>query len=186
MVLTEAGHAQALLGMSFSHGLHKKEMDELARWERKLARAEQLAPMDLGHNKFLESIMIWVNVRAPRYWWQQADTYRISTKQSESTMHTILRGELTHEDFYEPISETGLAELNELIKDKKLEKVKRRLPESFMQRRVWCMSYKTFRNMFVQRKNHKLEEWREFLRAVLPQLEHPEYIGDIADVAAKR
>ena len=52
--------------------------------------SEKLHDKDEGHNKFLESIIIWAEVTAPRYWWQEADTYRLSTKQSESTMHTLI------------------------------------------------------------------------------------------------
>lgn len=177
-VIEEAGHGSALYGMSLSHGLHKKDLDEGEKWERMRARARKLAHMQGGHNKFLESLMVWLDVRAPRYWWQQADTYRISSKQSESTMHTILRGHLTQDDFYERIPNELLDRLNVLIADKELELVKRQLPEGFMQRRIWCLSYKTLQNMYLQRRDHKLQEWRDFLYNVLSQLEHPEYIED--------
>lgn len=175
-VLREAGHEEALLGMSLSHGLHKKEMSENERWERKLKVARGLAHKQGGHNKFLESIIVWLDVTAPRYWWQQADTYRISSKQSESTMHTILKGCLEQYAFYEPIPVELLDYLNRQIEAKELDKVKRVLPESFMQRRIWCLSYKTLQNMYHQRINHKLQEWRDFLGLVVDGIEHPEYV----------
>ncbi|MCK9240314.1 hypothetical protein [Desulfocurvus sp.] len=54
--------------------------------------AEKLAPLDKGHNKVLESMCVWLDVRMPRYWWQEFDTYRVGvTKQSESTMHILIR-----------------------------------------------------------------------------------------------
>lgn len=35
------------------------------------------------------------------------------------------------------------------------------LPESFLQTRTITMSYENLRNMYFQRRNHKLVEWRE-------------------------
>lgn len=175
-VIEEAGHASALVGMALSYNM--KSDDEAHRVDgKKLSRAQKLAPKDGGHNKFLESMMIWVSVNAPRYWWQQADTYRISSKQSESTMHTILHRHLEQGDFIKPIPDFMLGYLNDLIDAKELDQVKQLLPEGFFQRRVWCMSYKTFRNIFMQRKAHKIKEWQVFIGQVLQQISHPEYIG---------
>ena len=79
-VLNEAGYQEALLGLSLSY---EQSLDKMP------AVAERLAQRDNGHNKFLESIVVWLDVIAPRYWWQEFDTYRIGvSKQSSSTMHT--------------------------------------------------------------------------------------------------
>lgn len=174
--LCEAGHDEALYGMSLSHGLHVKGMNEVERAERKLARARKLAPMQGGHNKFLESIVVWLEVKAPRYWWQQADTYRLATKQSESTMHTVLSRHLRPDDFCDPPPQSWIDDLNALIDAKDLDRVKRWLPEGFWQTREWMLSYKTIQNIWRQRRQHKLKEWHEFLESVLDQLEHPGYI----------
>ncbi len=172
IVRHEAGYEPALYGMSLSHSLDM----EYPLTEDKVARAKKLAPLQGGHNKFLESIMLWVDVDAPRYWWQQADTYRLSTKQSESTMHTILRRKLEMSDFATPPPQSWLDDLNNMVEKGLLDEVKALLPEGFMQRRLWCMSYKTFQNMYFQRKNHKLKEWQDFLTSVLSQIDHPEFI----------
>ena len=79
-ILGEAGYDAAIKGLSLSKGCTIERAKEVA---------VNLAPKDGGHNKILESIYIWIDIVAPRYWWQEADTYRISTKQSGSTMHTI-------------------------------------------------------------------------------------------------
>ncbi len=173
-VLNEAGYEQALYGMALSHSLDVCE----GLTDRKIARAKKLAHMGAGHLKFLESIMLWIDVNAPRYWWQQADTYRISSKQSGSTMHTILRRPLEQSDFALPVKDSNLASLNELIENKDFDQLKNDLPEGFLQRRVWCMSYRTLQNIYLQRKNHKLEEWPDFLSQVLNQIEHPEFIKE--------
>lgn len=64
-ILREAGYEEAILGLSLSKG---------ATIERAKEVAVQLAPKDGGHNKLLESIQAWLDVTAPRYWWQEADT----------------------------------------------------------------------------------------------------------------
>ena len=180
-VRLEAGFEPALHGMSLSHNLEAEYKLTGAR----IARAHKLAPMQGGHNKFLESIMIWVEVNAPRYWWQQADTYRLSTKQSASTMHTILKQRLTSHNFAVCPPEAWLAYLNKLIEVKDFETLKSYLPEGFMQCRMWLMSYKTLQNIYMQRKTHKLREWIDFLFEMLHQIEHPEFIDSFVKERSK-
>jgi hypothetical protein len=92
-------------------------------------------------------------------------------------MHTILKKPLTKADFMDgQIPLLTLLRLNRLIKAKKFDQLKRELPEGFMQKRMWCVSYKTLRNIYKQRKNHKLKEWRSFLDQLLTQIQHPDFI----------
>ena len=35
------------------------------------------------------------------------------------------------------------------------------LPSSWLQTRTWTSNYETIRNMYHQRKNHKLTEWKD-------------------------
>ena len=164
----EAGYEEALMGLSFNKNQPLENMHGVA---------DKLVNKDGGHNKFLEAIIIWVEVEAPRYMWSQMDTYRLSTKQSQSTMHTILKRPLTKDDFKDRhISWWTLRRLNKLIRNQDFHKLKKELPEGFMQRRMWCMSYKTLRNIYKQRKNHRLREWHMFLNAVLDQIQHPDFI----------
>lgn len=179
-VLSESGYEESMLGISLS-------------WASSVERAKQIAPnlahKQGGHNKFLESIILWLDVVAPRYWWQEADTYRVgSTKQSASTMHTIMKDSLDSvEDFELPISDAVLDELNSLInlyknteipsmKTYSFRLLKNTLPEGFLQRRIWVINYKTLQNMYHQRINHKLPQWPEFLNTTISQIEHPEFI----------
>ena len=75
-ILKEAGYDEALLGLSLSYGTTIERAEEVAK---------KIASKNGGHNKFLESIIMWIDVTAPRYWWSQMDTYRMMTKQSQST-----------------------------------------------------------------------------------------------------
>ena len=176
IVAEEAGYKSALKGLA----LNKKQVKDMYEVALKLSK------MDGGHNKFLESMLLWIEVRAPRYWWQEADTYRLSTKQSESTMHTLVE-EIESQTLDEMCFEKGSLVPNQLntlkeamlLEDnvQKLVTVKRILPEGFIQKRMWCMSYKTLRNVIKQRKNHRLPHWKRFISQVSEQVQYPEFLS---------
>lgn len=186
VVLEEHGYIPAIYGLGKSHGVttdlpyssFKAGLGKgMAARDRMEKVALRLNPLDKGHNKYLESIQVWVEVDAPRYWWQEMDTYRVgTTKQSESTMHTMMKRPLTQEDFEEGISEALLNFLNYHIENKDFRTVKRHLPEGFLQARIINFNYKVLRHIFVQRWNHRLPEWQFFCRAILDQVEHPELL----------
>jgi len=166
-ILGESGYEAAQLGLSLSYNA---DLDKMP------ARMDKLAFKQGGHNGFLELIQVWMDVTAPRFWWQQADRYRLSSKMSESTMHTLLNRPLMQLDFNERIPATWLLGLNQLVLEKDVEMLKNYLPEGFLQRRVWMCSYKTLQNIVAQRKNHKLPEWQEFCDMLKEQLAHPEFV----------
>jgi len=169
-VLEEHGHDAALLGLSLSY---RQEPSRMA------GVAARLCFRGDGHNKFLESIVLWLDMTAPRYFWQQFDTYRAGvTKQSESTMHTMTSRALIQADFSHPIPEPHLTHLNRLIADGQWESVKRDLPESFDQRRVVCINYMALQRIIRQRGSHRLSEWADFIVKILDQVEHPEYLKE--------
>jgi hypothetical protein len=165
-ILQEAGLNQAILGLSLSYNTTTGK-----------STADRLAWKQGGHNKFLESIIVWIDITAPRYWWQQFDTYRVgTTKQSDSTMHTILKRPLISTDFEGGMCEQVLDLLNYSIKAGDFDRVKRLLPESFLQRRIVCTNYKTLQNMVTQRQSHRLEEWQFFIAALKLQLQNTDYV----------
>lgn len=182
-ILRQEGFYEAMFGLGLSYGV-TSDMNYFASIndhdvQEKLKKvSNKLAFLGDGHNKFLESIVVWLDVKASRGWWQEADTYRVgTTKQSESTMHTIKKRPLEKSDFVdEDIDEVILERLNEIIKTGDLHKIKRNLPEGFLQRRIVCTNYKVLQNMVRQRKNHKLKEWHTFIDALKEQLTYPEYI----------
>lgn len=169
--LSESGYEEAMLGISLSWASNPERAKEIA---------PRLAHKQGGHNKFMESIIVWLDITAPRYWWQEFDTYRLATKQSGSTMHTLVKRHVTQDDFEHHINEDHIEYLNRLIDLYNMEKssdlflqLKANLPEGFLQRRIVCLSYKTLQNMYHQRKNHRLPEWRTFFAV---ELDHPEFI----------
>jgi hypothetical protein len=169
-IIEEHGYETALLGLSLSFG------QDPARMPRVASRLRFLGD---GHNKFLESIMLWLDVTAARYFWQQFDTYRVGvSKQSESTMHTMTAHPLGPDDFEHPVPEAILEHLNALIAKGAWEEVKWALPESFLQRRIVCLNYMALQRIIRQRRSHRLEDWQAFIAQVLEQAEHPELLEE--------
>ena len=172
-ILREAGFDEAMLGISLSYGT---DMTKIR------AVANGLAHKGDGHNKFLESMAVWMLVTAPRYWWSQYDTYRAGvTKQSESTMHTILANPLTQANFSQAIPGDYLDWINAFIKLGELQTVKALLPEGFLQRRVVQTNYMSIQRVIRQRRSHRLCEWHVFIRSIFDQCEHPEFLEEIND-----
>lgn len=168
IVLREAGWKEAMFGLSLSYKQPIEKMPEVAR---------KLLPKGGSHIKFLESVAVWLDVTAPRYWWQQFDTYRVGmTKQSESTMHTLMNRPLSQQDFEIKIPDTVLNALNELIEAGDFRKSKAVLPESFLQRREVCTNYRELRHIIGQRYDHRLPEWQFFVGEVLEQVERPFFL----------
>jgi len=170
--LGEEGYNFAALGFSLSY---KSTVERSKEVMPKYAFGKD------GEDKFLESIILWMDVRAPRFWWSEADTYRIATKQSESTMHCLAKKHLVQNDFEHPIDWNYLIVLNKEIdsfktKEIPIDKLKNDLPDGYLQRRIWCMSYKEFRHIYNQRLGHRLPQWKVFYSSVLETLEHPEFI----------
>ena len=123
--------------------------------------ARRLVAAGPSHAKFLRTIVAWVTIDAPRYWWCQFDTYKIGTTAlSESSMHTIMSRPLRDCDFARGISRRHLQHLNRLIQKGEFHKVKTNLPEGFLQMRGICLNYQVLRTMYHQRRTHRLEEWQ--------------------------
>lgn len=141
------------------------------------------------HRKFMRMIAVYIDITAPLYWWKEFDTYKVGTvTNSCSTMHKIAAKEFTMEDFscehLETISrldEDGeeykpYMLMKEMIKclnacRKTFMETKNKtdwwqliqlLPSSYNQKRTVMLNYEVLANMYHQRKNHKLDEWRTF------------------------
>lgn len=152
--------------------------------EADLALAQKLAQAGTDHRKFLRQIMVSVDITAPRYWWAQHDTYKVGTaSNSESTMHTITKKEFEWGDFsvervgnvpncdpmYESAFEGILYALNE-ARHCYLDtgdtaywwQIIQLLPQSYNQLRTVTLNYEVLLNQYHARKNHKLQEWRDY------------------------
>ena len=139
---------------------------------------KQLRNAGTDHRKFMRMIAVYIDVTAPLYWWKEFDTYKVGTvANSCSTMHKIAEKEFTLEDFscehLTPWNETVLAnlivELN-ANRDRYLQTKEKEdwwqmiqlLPSSYNQKRTVMFNYEVLANMYKSRKDHKLDEWRNF------------------------
>lgn len=150
------------------------------------ALARKLIDAGPSHRKFMRQIFVSMDITAPLYWWKEFDTYKVGTvANSCSTMHTIMNKKFMIDDFsYDKmfvITEQSLEDIVSHInclrtlylKTEDPERKKRYwysiiqlLPSSYNQRRTVTMSYENLRNIYEQRKNHKLDEWRDFCSAI--------------------
>lgn len=114
--------------------------------EKDLKLMQRLVSCGDQHAKVVRGINAYIEINAPRYFWQEMDTYRIGTERlaSESTMH-IQGKQLSEED---------------------LLKIKEELPEGTFQKRIQMFSYQTLRRIFFQRHNHRLPQWRQFCQFI--------------------
>ena len=70
--------------------------------ENDMQLAHDLLRAGSEHSKFMRMMHVSANVDMPRYWWSEADCYKFGSKNSCSTMHTIMKKEITIDDFVVP------------------------------------------------------------------------------------
>ena len=165
------GLPEALFGIGLSYGLTSEyEGWDDVPFDRRMKLQEiasKLCKKGAGEDKFLRQVMCWWDVRAPRFWWSEADTFKVGTvAQSESTMHTIMHHPLTNADFEAPVPYAVRNSLDRMwreyrdTKDQKLFfELKNALPEGFLQRRIWTLNLANMKNIYRQRINHRLPQW---------------------------
>lgn len=147
---------------------------------------KRLRDAGVDHRKYMRMITVYVDITAPLYWWKEYDTYKVGTvANSCSTMHKIADKEFVLNDFScEHLTDifsinNASNPLNAMehtifclnfyrnlyleTKDKKYWwQMIQLLPSSYNQRRTAMLNYEVLANMYHSRKNHKLDEWREF------------------------
>lgn len=156
-----------------------------------------------SHRKFLRQIFVSVDITAPLYWWKEFDTYKVGTvSNSCSTMHKIHDKEFTLDDFsHEHLINSACMEIQEMqnvrvsptqsmlttieclnsYRDLYLETRDKKywwqmiqlLPSSYNQKRTITMNYENLLNIYETRRNHKLNEWKDFCKWIerLPNAE---------------
>lgn len=181
-VLGEYGYDIAIRGFGYSFMDSAANPDEYYTPE-KLLRIEKAALAHVGKgkgmDKWIRQVAVYLDIRAPRYWFSEFDTYKIGTvAQSTSTMHTLSRRDLTEEDFElqdEPAF-FNLRQFNICRDGMSVQQLKINLPESYLQRRVVSLNYAVLREMIRQRSTHRLPEWKVFIDALYSQCEHVELL----------
>ena len=156
------------------------DLDEYKIGANDLGLMKSLAMAGTDHRKFMRMMPVYVRITAPLYWWKEFDTYKVGTvANSCSTMHKIQAKEFTVDDFStehlisdsNAMMKTTCDLLNQYrekylkTKDKKywLQMIQL-LPSSYNQTRNVMLNYEVLANIYKSRKDHKLDEWRDFCK----------------------
>lgn len=148
--------------------------------------AQNLIKAGNSDAKFLRQIFISTDITGPAYWLAELDTYKIATtRNSTSLQHKGMSRDYTIDDFsidkiqLFPVNDTNSAtvdsykDLQTIIdivnkyrqlytqtKDYTYFRIMRQLlPMGYNYTITWSGSYANLRNMYFQRKKHKLTEW---------------------------
>lgn len=168
-VLQVAGIEHAMRWMRYARRTQGDSQGETigARDER-LAQALVRAPRD-SHSKMCRVIQVWMDVLAPLKWWKQFDTYKVGTTAlSTSTMNNIMDG-VTAADFSPLVEAQAIELVQRLIEQGDEQRVFANLPLDYLQLRGVLANYQVLRNVWLDRRHHKLVEWQAFLAAIREQ-----------------
>lgn len=134
--------------------------------------AQRLVRAGAADCKFLRQIPVSVQITAPAYWWPEMDQYKIGTvTDSTSKMHKLLSKPIDEDCFEDGIGDVfidalecwrqqAIAEKDPANKKAIWKKLLAHLPHSWLQTRMWSANYAVLRNIYFQRKTHKLDQWR--------------------------
>lgn len=143
--------------------------------------AMRLSKAGNDHAKYLRQILVSCDITAPMYWWKEFDTYKIGTvANSTSLMHKLGTELLTVEDFSfdepdHPYVQDLIDKLNTLIRMWQIDDgmkpgtptwrlLNQLMPSSYNYLRTVSLNYQVLKNIYHSRKNHKLQEWRDFCK----------------------
>lgn len=98
------------------------------------------------HAKITRGVIYWIEMKAPIYFWRELETYRIGHERlsCESTMHIDCKG----------------------LSGEELQKAKADIPMGKEQVAIDLYSAQCLRNIYMQRKHHRLPEWRQFCKFI--------------------
>lgn len=164
---TEGEYHEALVHPIYIPG--EKDIDLLLR----------LATRGPDHGKALRFISVSVDITAPLFWWHEMDQYKVGTAtNSTSIMHTGARDKYKTADFTintgtEIAGWTLKCHLDEVLdslnyfrekyQDTKdlawFRAMRAIMPAGYNYRKTWTGNYQVVRNIYQQRKSHRLREW---------------------------
>lgn len=179
--LTSDGNYHDIMGNSGPwHG--NDGWDEMIIGPNDADLMKKLAKAGPSHAKYRRFITVTMDVTGPLYWWKEMDAYKVGTVgNSCSTMHKIADKEFELKDFsWEHLFSDSLDTLEKTIevlnmyRDHYNNSVKREsknlfwwqmiqlLPSSYNQKRTLLVNYEVLANIYHQRKEHRLDEWKTF------------------------
>lgn len=153
-----------------------------------------------SHRKVARMMHIQMDVTAPLYWWKDYDTYKVGTvANSCSTMHKIHAKEFEVSDFAtDYLDHFGMSVLHctivalnqyrDIFNEDKTNKqawysMIQLLPTSYLQKRTLDINYEVALKILIDRRNHKLDEFRELCEYLL---ENVPYMKEIYKAATDK
>lgn len=129
-----------------------------------------------GHDNFLNGIIVQFDLYAPLYMWKQIQRYHfLDFISSQSTMHKLTKFDVKSQcvkdtdpiileryqnllDEYNKMDDTNI--------DKKVlwRTLVASLPCGFVLGATMTTNYRQLKTIYLQRKNHKLDEWHDFCK----------------------
>lgn len=130
-----------------------------------------------GHCTYLKGIIVQADVTAPQYWWPQAQRYHwFDIVSSQSKMHKILEMDIeesccdyTHID---PVCYARSAVYEHKNHEYEFEDVLANTPMGLETTARITTNYLCLKNMYAQRKNHRLYMWNTVFRTWVESLEY--------------
>ena len=152
-----AGFRSALEALRLPYGLECRSYTQFAcdekdgeistesniKWDvRDIVLLRTLVQRGPEHAKVLRGINVYAKITAPIYWWCEMETYTVGHYRlaSESTMHIDCKG----------LSGEELVDAKSII------------PMGKELTKVDVFNYQNLRNIYFQRRDHRLPEWHAF------------------------
>lgn len=161
----------------------RTELTATAVTEKDLSRAQKLVDATKtgngAHAQFMTGIRVAFDLTCSNKMWVEAERYRfLEFVSSQSTMHRITKFDLEdqYNEYVDPrvidIMKKKVNVYNELVEKKAdPELIKRKYleilytnPAGFTLTARMTTNYRCLRNIYMQRKDHRLPEWRAFCK----------------------
>lgn len=165
------GLDEALIRSGYPMKADQSGIEDNTQYGKALQRGTKLAqvPCGTGHDKFLRSIIVQYDLIAPRYFYQEFDTYHFQeTTSSQSTMHCLMKFGIKNM-CNQYVCKENIQFFQKLLdnyKEKPTEEnfriAKANLPEGLELMRGVSSSYAQLKTQHIQRRTHRLPEWQYF------------------------
>lgn len=150
----------------------RTELEEVEMNESDVARARKLAnAKGGGHNQFLSGLLVAFDLTCSNKMWVELERYRFITfVSSQSTMHRIAKFDLdkSYNEYVDPRIVVVMQNLKETYELNPTPENYLNLlysnPAGFELTARLTTNYRCLRNVYQQRRQHRLPEWREFCK----------------------
>lgn len=145
------------------------DLDGLELSDSSYDRAKRLSSVKTGtgHDTFLRGIIVQMDIRYPEFFSPQLQRYKfVDIISSQSKMYSLMKRPIEQDDFYDDIHPGTIAILNIFISNGEFDKAINSLPSGYMKWMGISTNFLALKTIYWQRKNHKLQCWRDFCKMI--------------------